>query len=916
MAISNGAVREEHLRAILDAEGTSWESALHISATTSLARTIRSSGSVALPIATLLDLIVLPGLTGEMALPLLGFPGPSMLTADDPQPYDAAVSAWQQLASGRRLRLGIQFDDYLRKFVRTEVPEQAVGRVLVRSRRELSRTVHTLIAAGVHPADLSPNDTVARTAATAWARLESDIPALTAVRDDLWINFEDFESQSSPHAQDLRTRIEQALDCAFGATEGRRVIVHHGFYFFTPPQWALFQLLRRIPTVDQIFVIHDDGNNRAFETWRRFFNEKWSMPIPRPAQVSSGVTHAAAAFRDALGGERIDDHAIGQNVRILECRSPAELVREWRLESLQVEERGRAPKRFAADAKSVERFVRRLGKDSGSGPVDLAQLPIGSFLLAIHDCIKPVAKGRLAVTLSSDALIDIVASGYLDSGGQTGSPHSDVAGLRRALPFFRGCISGEQWRERAMDLHRLVIAEVTPLGGRDTALSDVDRIRTAVDNPLRLVPWGDLSPDEAATVAAVVTATVALVNEIASRERVALKDHLQFLRRKLQQGMQDLPEEERQQITAKVDGFAVGLEDEIDVDGLIDVVAMLLGRTAEFDATGDSESPEGAVGELRSLDALGFRRLKQGMHVANLADGTFPSRVPAVGWPFRADDMRAAAASVDPVIVEILEARAENAALSDLYLLWLALDGVEPEHPVTFSWISNLGGEPRNPSSILSLLTVPKGVSDAVANRAGGLKVDSVIPAGDMAALTERPEPLGPALSEAQVREALLKLDSRATASSRACARRFAIEWALGPSAAFQSDHHQTMLFGNVVGALVRLTGLDVFGAVRACNDLWRHLTIGQRASSLAKAVVKPAGRSANGLWILTLDGRKGGAEPLDRAYQAAVTGVAPDPKVMAPPNSQYLPPGVDNAEVCAHCPVRPRCAVWVERDT
>jgi hypothetical protein len=433
---------------------------------------------------------------------------------------------------------------------------------------------------------------------------------------------------------------------------------------------------------------------------------------------------------------------------------------------------------------------------------------------------------------------------------------------------------------------------------------------------LRLVPWGDLSVDEAATVAAVVTATVVLVNEIASRERVALKDHLQFLRRKLQQGMHDLPEDERQQITAKVDGFSVGLEDEIDVDGLIDVVAMLLGRTAEFDSTGESESREGAVGELRSLDALGFRRLKQGIHVANLADGTFPSRVPAVGWPFRVDDMRAGAASVDPVIIEILEARAENAALSDLYLLWLALDGVEPDYPVTFSWISNLGGEPRNPSSILSLLTVPSGVSAAVASRAGGLKVDSVIPAGDMAALTERPEPLGPTFSEAQVREALLKLDSRATASGQACARRFALEWALGPSAAFQSEHHQTMLYGNVVGALVRLTGLDVFSALRACNDLWRYLTIGQRASSFAKAVVKPAGRSAQGHWILTLAGRMGGASPLDRAYQAAAQGSASDPHLMVPSNSQYLPPRIDNAEVCAQCPVRPRCAVWVEPET
>jgi hypothetical protein len=920
-AISIGSVREEHLQAILDAEGTSWQSASHVAATTSLARIIRSSGSVALPIATLIDLIVLPGVKGGTALPLLGFPGPSMLTADDPKPYDAAVSAWQQAASGRRLRLGIQFDDCLRRFARTKASESTVGRVLVRSRRELSRTVLTLIAAGVHPTDLSTTDAVAQVATAAWAQLETEIPALTAVRDDLWVDFDDFEHQSSAHAQDLRTRIERALDCAFGAAVGRRVIVHHGFYFYTPPQWALFQLLRRIPNIDQIFVIHDDGSNRAFETWRRFFSEKWDMPAPRPAQESSGVTHAAAALRDALGGERIDDSVLAESVRVLECRSPSELVRKWRLEeAFAVETGALATKRFAADAKSVERFVRRLGKASGSGRVDLAQLPIGSFLLAIHDCIKPLATGGLAVTLRGDAMVDIAASGYLDFGGRTGPPSPDVGALRRALPFFRDCVSGEQWRERSLHLHRLVIDEVTRWGGRDPYLSDVDRIRTAADNPLRLVPWADLSADEAATVAEMIGSTISIVTEIASRERVALKDHMLFLRRKLQQGMQDLPAEERHEIEAKVDGFSVALEDEIDVDGLIDVVTMLLGRTAEFDVTGESESQEGSVGELRSLDALGFRRIKQDMHVANLADGTFPSRVRPVGWPFRVGDIKTDAFPID-YIVEILKARADNAALSDLYLMWLALDGVEPGHHVTLSWISELGGETHNPSSILGLLMRPSRPTEAIAERAGGLTLEIVTPVGDMAALTEWPEPADPVLPEAEINTALAKLDSRATASSQACARRFVLQWALGPSAAFQSDHHHSMLFGNVAGALVKLKFLDTSDALRVCTDLWRWLTTGERASSLAKRRVDPGKRSADGLWILTLAGSKRstkprsrkGTGPLDHAYQAAVAGQAPDPLVVVPLGTQYLPPGVPDVGICERCPVRPRCADGAE---
>ena len=169
----------------------------------------------------------------------------------------------------------------------------------------------------------------------------------------------------------------------------------------------------------------------------------------------------------------------------------------------------------------------------------------------------------------------------------------------RALPFFKGCVTGQQWQERARHLHRLIIAEVLPLGEKDPDSTDVERIQRAIGNPFRLIPWGDLSRDEAEGVADVITSTVTLVEEMASRERIALKDHMRFLRLKLEQGMRGLAADEKRQITSKVEGFSVGLEDEIDVDGLIDVVTMLLGRSAEFDALGDLEPVDGATHEDR-----------------------------------------------------------------------------------------------------------------------------------------------------------------------------------------------------------------------------------------------------------------------------------------------------------------------------
>ena len=73
-----------------------------------------------------------------------------------------------------------------------------------------------------------------------------------------------------------------------------------------------------------------------------------------------------------------------------------------------------------------------------------------------------------------------------------------------------------------------------------------------------------------------------------------------------------------------------------------------------------------------------------------MAEDAFPTAAQPVGWPFTLDDLRASTDdAVEPVTAGLLETRAQTAGLSDLYLFWLALDGVGPEGTVTVSWVSD-----------------------------------------------------------------------------------------------------------------------------------------------------------------------------------------------------------------------------------
>jgi hypothetical protein len=752
--------------------GLGWDEVAHVTATTTLARVIQEDGVAALPLATLLDLTILPGLPGEMSLPLAGFPDSEHL-ATSRATYRAKVRAWQQEASGRRLRTGIQVDDSLRRFVRDDAPDR-VGRALLASRRQYATTIHTLVAAGVRPGELQAQNPVGQLAARAWAQAEGDVPALGAPRELLWVDLDDLAAGSTPEGIGLRGRINSALEKAFG--NAACTVVHHGFYFYTPAQWAFFQAMARVPGLDQVFIVHDDGENPAFSTWRYFFRTEWEMPVPRLLSGSNDLSRAATAFRGALSGTGA---GAPEDVEVVECRSPAELVRLWRKETDGDQP---PPARFAAAAEQVERCVGRLGRqvtadesEHGASEPTLSQLPVGSFLLALHGCIDD-HNGSVSFTLNGDALLDIVSSGYLDmadSSGRAGAPL-----LRRVLPYFTGCRSADDWTQRAHLLLETVQQSVVPFGARDPENDDATRIERAVLNPTRLVPWADISSGEAEWVRSTVVAVARLLEEITARERVVLGAYLDRIRQRLDRALRLLPPEEASAVKTKLRGLGVLTNEEIDVAGLVDVVAMILGR--RIDGPGPDDDPERTkVKQLRGLDALGLVRVAGDLHLANMAEDAFPTGGQAVGWPFTLADLRASPTeAVEPITAGLLETRAQTAGLSDLYLFWLALDGVRPGGKVKISWVSDAAGERRRLSPIVALLTEPNS-TEAVKKVAGGIQVTPGPNPAEREADRARPELDQPVEDDDVLAAALDSIHVRAAAVAHACPRRFALQWGI-----------------------------------------------------------------------------------------------------------------------------------------
>jgi hypothetical protein len=447
------------------------------------------------------------------------------------------------------------------------------------------------------------------------------------------------------------------------------------------------------------------------------------------------------------------------------------------------------------------------------------------------------------------------------------------------------------------------------MGTKKDEDSDVDRITKIVGNPLRLAIWIDLSEKELEYLEVFLNLTMDLIEQIANSQSRNLKSYLDFIGSKLEAGLRNENARIQKEILSKISGFSIGTSNRYDIDGLIEVVEILLGQQAEFSGIGEDVLNFTAK-PLRALDSLGFIRSSGDVLVANLSDGAFPSTHQALPWPFNLDLLTG---DYEVISRDILKARSDYSTLSDLYLLWLALDGVDSGSKIVLSWIAELPTEVRDLSSLIKLILRPERLTQPVGVNVGGLEV--LNPSGILSVDATRVAGLPHKMIDTKppMQKAADLIDPIALSSSLICNRRFAIQWAVGPSPGFQSEHIHRMLYGNFQTILFERYKLAWEESEVFREKLWIFMSPGQRASSFAKRRIKKTGAAI--AWIFTLSGSKGSSQSrrkssvFDLAYQSAL-GLNPPPTAdsLMDIQPQFLPRGVMDYKICNMCPVKPRC--------
>ena len=851
------ALREWSL--LSDAIRNGARSIVHVSATSSMTRAVRDASRKKEPSINLLTLLE------WMASPV---PGSDFK---------------------RRLYWSTNLEQYLRGRSRAD------AQTLWSARQSLLDAIVALEEHGVSPEDFhgSPGtSSIEGEALAAWRHLRSTTSLCTHARESVW------EAKDDAILRAIRAELaKQAADGSAAATaEGLPehprdiTLAFHGFYYYTPRQWAFFRQALAAG-FDCVFLVHDDGISPEFETWRTFFTGTiTSHPVPAP------LTRPAAALRAALCGKPLD--LTGGDIVLREFRNAGEFLRHPDVRGrLQRRRSTEAPAPdattdeqevplYAADIGNTRRFFRLMNHADAYANADLGSLPAGRLLLKLHDAVHTDVDGQTSFRLTHDIVRDAFDSGYLTTDGL-------LPIYLRVAGYFEGCVTMAQWLERADALIAFDAAARSHEGGTPTAIA-------RVTNPLRRFPWGDLQAGEATLVhdglAQIRTQLEALFGDPNDRSERDVTVQLARMRKILEDGLSKVPPTEQQRVRDMLhemyDPSRPALELRATLHALLDTIRGFLSPKhdddAEEDRKGDVASP------LRSLDAYILAPRNGPLHLVTMADLSFPTRVEPVKWPFRLDSIDGENASEDGKQAKrLFEARRTSATQSDLYLLHVAL---QPGHsaprefgPITISWVAEWFGKTMGPSPFVNLLRKLDATVDGVD-----------IHRGFEEALT-RDVP-SPVPVRAPVPSAPVEIPRGAIASAHHCRRRFLLQWVAGRTVAFTAPHHHAILYGNVNRVL---GGHEERGDTRA-NLATPFLVDGAKKSSLDNT--RYPATLAGGAWLLTLNGSQDRKDSLSKSYQFAKgSGVLPDG--MSGAETSLVPGAPTNTyHNCEPCPVRGSC--------
>ncbi|MBQ7864186.1 MAG: hypothetical protein IJ353_06965 [Lachnospiraceae bacterium] len=251
---------------------------------------------------------------------------------------------------------------------------------------------------------------------------------------------------------------------------GQKKIVFNGFQYFSPMQQYIFDCFKNAGYEIIILIQAEKKYPYANEVWRQMYTEEKGF-VPYEQWVFQDSDYVNPLGEIFEHGEKTKAH----NIRLIKYKNTIEFMAD--IPRITNKENGF--KLYCTDDRAANKMLKDYFPES-YGERNLLAYPIGQFIYTMHQMWD---ENIQCITLNADGLRKCFASGWLSVNGKSSINYTED--LERLLPYFEGCYTVEEWRERLKIFNEAYNEAVWEFVLEPTGDSVADRKKEILGNPFK-----------------------------------------------------------------------------------------------------------------------------------------------------------------------------------------------------------------------------------------------------------------------------------------------------------------------------------------------------------------------------------------------------------------------------------------------
>lgn len=558
-------------------------------------------------------------------------------------------------------------------------------------------------------------------------------------------------------------------------------IVLHGFYFMTPEQQQIFQLLRN-SGVNIIFLnLYDDRFPETFRFIEKFINgrhgwlniENWD--IDRHLSKKSTL---ADKFLFDFEGEQLVKYQMPEYLKVKDFQDFYDFLRDYErhIESEQ-KKKGNKKTYLAPNAAKLNDRLQEYYPELFKAKRHFLGFPIGQFLYQLH---QMWSEEEGSLILSENGLFECFASGWLydDKTNKNARDYTKI--LQDVLPFFKGCVTQKSWAKRAAYLLSIKENVISPF-----ELQEDNRFEKSMSSPFVRFSQFALPREE---VEQIVT-FLGMIFKISFQlfgdgtKRISLADHFKKLRTLVEASNPYLEHEIVKEEKVLIQQLKRTLQTTPDIGSFrVHDLSSAISLYLSGHLKKDHSDEDGLIRPFIEIDGEVFKQ-NAVTHVTGLDENSLPYSGFMLPWPLTERVFHDLAKRNIPLSFQVLRNKYVKEITRYLVYNLLQFSG-----KVELSWMVNYEDKKNLDKAVymsqLNLVPTNDGQQDET--EWDDNKLVREITKNEL--------------------DSFLAYPIDALAEFKFCPRRFYYSYLTGSDASFQSEFVQEFLFGNLlksVGALL-----------------------------------------------------------------------------------------------------------------